>query len=836
MEAGSILIIPLSWGRIVPIGFWLTIPYMRTTLRRKIAYVVCILFLAIPLYFIGYPAQTVVEPGGDVRSAPGGFLAQYRSRVGLSEAQMGEIDPASSTIKLATFGMRGVALSLLWHQANEKQKRHEWNDVVAIANQIIFLEPHFITIWDFLGWTLAYNASADFDDYRERYRWVIRGIDFIIAGTKVNQQSAVLYGKAGWTISQKIGIADEVEQYRRLLREDDAFGARVNSPLPSDRDNWILGRRWYHQGEDLVRGGVSLMNQSDFVYFANSRLNLFNYAKWLRKDGIFGEEAMQAWEKALEEWIDFGRMDLATAIPGDGTYRVNEDNVQTVKRARMDTTDLVRGEEKELLSELDATAPELKRTLCIERWQQLGETAGQQGSVLTLLEKAPELTQKYFPCEELQIIRQWLDDNEPDWQVRLTADKQSRIPEDQVELRKIPKMFLEEEDRAALSKTDGEIAEVLQRVLAILRVTPTVLKNEIQELEVAREMKSRARDIVEELDSHPARIRYSDLFRGILNYESRFREVAIESNPLADDAHRIRYEARKAYYDGRLADSLNGWLDAMRKWDELIDNGTPSLVGVPAYLFQLVGEFTNLPNDSEFVRDHIDLAEKLLIILDDSNKIFSDVSGSPVPLHRLMWSRAFQEADTVADTFFALDYAKGEYVKALAETDPTKRTEYLETVENYFKIITQHFTGMNYREKYMEYAPFFDLRDRMVESVAYYIRSLEQQGKPLPEPLPLRAYVELILKHDPAVGVANEMLVKVIPILQDKKYDEAQSVLDEAVAAWLAILDQYPLIAHDPTNSAYGDVVQLAIYYADMLQAQEKSIPEDFPLKKFLMR
>ena len=790
---------------------------MRATLQRKVLYAVSLIVLMLLLYFIGRPAQVTVQAGGEIRAVPGGVLAQYRTQEGLTEAQMGEIDPASSTIKLATFGMRGVAIALLWHQANEKEKRHQWNDVVAIGNQIIFLEPHFISVWDFLGWKLAYNASADFDDYRERYRWVIRGIDFLLTGLKKNQRAPKLHEKIGWTISQKIGIADEVEQYRRLLREDDAFGSRHDCPLPSDRDNWLLGRRWYHMGEALVLSGVSIGNQSDFIYFANSRLNLFNYAKWKRKDGIFGEETIMAWQRALEEWKEFGRMDLATAIPNDGTYRMTKENKDKAHRAKLETVDIVREEEKALLEELHNIAPGLKKTLCIERWQQLGEQPIQQGSLLPMLEKAYELNIKYYPMEELQTIRQWLEENEPDWKTRLTADRNSMIPVDQTELRNLPSMFLNEEDRATLSKVDGEIAQVMQRSLEVLRITPKLLEQEIQELDVPRTQKNRAKAIVSELEGHKARMHYSELFRGILNYPERFREVAIQTTQQADDAHRIRYEARKAYYEGRLADSLNGWLDAMRKWDELLD----------------LEEFKGLASDSEFIRDNIDIAEKLLIILDDSNKIFSDVSGDPVPLHRLMWHRVFQDV-TTPPGITALDYAKKIYDRALTKTDVTQRQEELEKAERHFMTVAQNFSSINFQEKFMEYAPFFELRDRMLESSAYYIKSLEAQGKPLPEPLILRSYVELMLKHDPAVAAINEILVSAIPLLQEEKYDEALSLLDGAVAAWQVILEKYPVIAHDPTNSAYTDVARLSMQYAEVLRAQGKSVPDDFPLKAFL--
>jgi len=792
-------------------------PFYR---KRKIVYIVSLGVLLIALYFIGRPAQVVIEANGDVRHDYGGLLAQLRVDSKLSESQIGKIDPASSAIKLATFGMRGVAVAMLWHQAMEQQKRHEWNDVVAIANQIIFLEPHFVTIWDFLGWTLAYNASAEFDDYRERYRWVVRGIDFLVTGLEKNRRSTKLYKSTGWTISQKIGIADEVEQYRRLLKDDEAFGLRHNCPLPSDRDNWILGRRWYHQGEELVlRDGMSLGNESDFIYFANSRLNLFNYAKWKRRDGIFGEEAIQAWDDAINEWREFGRMELATAIPADGKFRVDKHNRDSVHRAKLETVDIVREEEKELLAELHAIAPGLKETLCIERWQQLGDRPGQQGSLLPLLQKASELNPKYYPVEELQTIQKWLDMEEPDWQTRLTADRNTMIPADEMEHRDMPAMFLEEADRAALGVTDGEISQMQQRALEMLRLSPRVLSGEIQALDdVPREAKGRARTIVETLDSHKERIRHSDLFRGILNYESRFKEVAVETTHQADEAHRLRYEARKAYYDGRLADARNGWLDAMRKWDELLD----------------IEEFKDRATDGDFVRERIDLAEKFLIILDDSNMIFSDVSDDPVPFRRLMWHRVFQEASDVENTIAALEYVKKEYEQALAETDETKRRESLERAEKYFAIVVDRFIGMNYREKYMEYAPFLDLRDRILEASAYYIRSLESQGKPLPEPLIFRTYVELMLKHDSVVTSANEILLEAMPLIREGKYDEAQTLLDRAVVAWQAILDKYPIIAHDPTNSAYSDVVQLARQYAAVLQAQEKPIPDDFPLRTFL--
>ena len=789
---------------------------MQNSRQRKIFYSITLIVLVTLLFNIGRPARVVVQEG-DSKLQHGGRLAQLRAEENLSEAQMGEIDPAGSTIKLATFGMRGVAIAMLWRQAEEQKMRHQWNDVITTSNQIILLEPHFVSIWEFLGWSLSYNASADFDDYRERYRWVIRGIDFVITGLKKNMRSPQLHKWVGWSVSQKIGIADEAEQYRRLLKDDEAFGERHDCKVPSERDNWLLGRRWYKWGEDLVLMGEDLYNQSDFIYFANSRYNLFNYAKWKRKDGIFGEEAIKAWEWAVDEWKNFAHMELSTSIPDDKTLRRTKKNKSL--RARLDTLPLVQEREKELLAELDSIVPNLKETLCIERWKQLAEKEGQQGAVLPMLEKADTLDAKYNPVEELKLIRKWLEENEPDWKTRLAKDRSTMFPTEEADMRKIPNWLLSTEEKAIVTKTDGEVAQVQSLAMEKLRVTPKVLMQKMQELDIPRDQKNRARAIDEELDTHEGKIRLSRLFReSILNYDFRFKEAAAEVTPQADDAHSIRYQARAAYYDGRLADSLNGWIEAMKKWDELLD----------------IEEFKNRASDNDFIRDHIDIVEKFLILLNDSNKIFSDIAEERVPLHRLMWHKVFSTEDDYPNFVSALNYAKTAMEHALAETDTDRRKEKLETVEKYFSTIVQQTVGINYREKFMEYAPFFEVRDRILEASALYIKTLEVQGKPLPEPLPMRSYIELILKHDPAVETINGILAEALPLIRDGKHEEAKSKLDSAVTVCQALLEKYPIIVHDPTNSVYTDVARLAAQYAEVLQAQEKPLPEDFPLKKFL--
>ncbi|MDR0870045.1 MAG: hypothetical protein LBN39_04560 [Planctomycetaceae bacterium] len=790
----------------------------RNSFIRKLVYVLVLAVLVAVLYAVGKPASTV-QSGGETRLNPGGVLAQLRTKEGLTESQLGQIDPASSTIKLATFGMRGVAIALLWHQSNEYQKRKDWNNVIATSNQLVFLEPHFTTIWEFLGWNLAYNASAEFDDYRERYRWCIRGIDFLTTGVENNLKAPKLCKATGWTISQKIGIADENQQYRRLLREDEDFGQKHDCPLPSDRDNWMLGRRWYHQGEQLVKEeGISIGNESDFLFFSNSRLNLFNYAVWKRKDGIFGAEAVRAWDNAGAEWNEFAKMDLSTAIPVDGSLRMRP-GVEA-KRTTLETTDIVRQEKRDLLKELEGLSPNLKEKLCIDRWKKLAETKGQQGTMLEFLDRAYEKPGKFstLPYEELQIICKYLDETDKDWKKHLAEDLETLYTPEQLVLKKIPQLLRDEDQGGIVNKAEGEVGQVRSRALEMIQVNPKVVAQEIQDIdEVNRDAKRRSRAIAEEIDGQREKTRMSDLYRDILNFEYRIREVAAERMPQADDAHRRRYEGRIAYYDGRYEDSITGWLDGMKKWEELYN--------MPGY--------DDVASEGQFIREIIDIVEKFVIILDNANKVFSDVAKDKVPMDLMMRNKLNQESNP-QPAIDALEYAKKEYETALTEKDEAKRKEQLEKVEKYFTAIARRFENINGSVEFMKLAPLYDIRDKQLEANAYLINAALKLGKPLPEPLPLRTFTELMLQHDPAVDSASDAFEKGIPLLREKKFAEAQAEFDNSVALWKPLLEKYPLIAQDPTLQTNIDLQRLAAVYSETLKAQNKTLSDDSPFKPFV--
>jgi hypothetical protein len=324
----------------------------RRSFYLKIAYLVVIGVLLLPLSFLSQPASSRAKGDG---GSPGGYLARLRAEYDLSEAELGEIDPTSETIKLATFGLRGVATNILWEKANRYDKKKDWTNLSATLKQIAKLEPHFIAVWRFQAWRVSYNVSAEFDDYRGRYRWVIRGIDFLNEGIRYNEREPVLYWDVGWFTAQKIGRADESKQFRKLFKEDDDFhGSRP----PEFRDNWLVGKEAFTEAEALVAGGSSLKKMSPVLFYSERPMCQMNYAETLEEDGSFREKARRAWETAGREWHDYGDRDIPTSF--GLVIRLN-DRGEHMEQAQ------------ELRAELDAMTPGLREKVAREQTDQLSE-------------------------------------------------------------------------------------------------------------------------------------------------------------------------------------------------------------------------------------------------------------------------------------------------------------------------------------------------------------------------------------------------------------------------------------------------------------------------------
>jgi hypothetical protein len=302
-----------------------------TAFQRKLLYLGGILLLLIPITYLGMPPEA--ESSQRIKPGSGGKLSQLRQEYGLGEASMGNVDPTSSTMNLLLLGFRGIATTKLWMNAQDQQKRKEWSELDSTINSIVMLQPHFLKVWHFQGWNLAYNVSSEWDAVADRYYWVKRGVKFYKEGKDRNEQFPELYWFTGDTIGKKIGRADEWKQFRQFfVNEPDTalYPAGIDPEINPDRkDNYLVARDWFIESNRVA----SVYNKQQHIMaeplfrFYPARA-LIDHAMVLQREGKFGEETRSAWEEAFNDWANvYGKQEYDCPI-GKVRMELDEEEVQ----------------------------------------------------------------------------------------------------------------------------------------------------------------------------------------------------------------------------------------------------------------------------------------------------------------------------------------------------------------------------------------------------------------------------------------------------------------------------------------------------------------------------
>ncbi len=359
----------------------------RRSFYRKIGYLVAIAVLWIPISLLSQPAKL----DADGKPSPGGLMAQERDTYRLAQSTLGEIDPTSETAKLATLGMRGVAVQLLWNSAKHYQMVEDWTSLTAVLEQIIRLQPNFYSVWDYQAHNLSYNISVEFDDYRDRFVWVMEGIEFLKKGVAYNQFDPRFLARLGWFHGNKIGRADENKQYRALFaKQQQEKGEKLT-------DNWLVSHEWYKRAQALVDSGKRLRvyigsslgasqtkpgerAPSPLLFHSDAAMSLINYADNLEEDGTFGDAAKTAWENAAAEWQAYSKRDLASSYG----YSVHLEDLERFRgqiddlKTKMEA--LLPGTQQKLIEEKRAKLSEAERTALDKKYSERDPEEGQLAS------------------------------------------------------------------------------------------------------------------------------------------------------------------------------------------------------------------------------------------------------------------------------------------------------------------------------------------------------------------------------------------------------------------------------------------------------------------------
>ncbi len=345
---------------------------------RQLVYMALIVLLLLPLSMLSQPASGSRAGGG----GGGGRLAQLRAEHKLGDTNVGAIDPRSETIRLVSLGLGGIANVILWTQAEEYKEKEDWTSYRAVLDNLIHLQPYYPVVWEHQGWNLSYNISAEFDDYRDKYYWVMDGIRFLQRGTTYLENNPRLLQRTGWFVTHKIGRSDERVQYRRLFAEDDDFHAQQ---WVQERDNWLFGRAYYQKANDAVDVGGATLNFMEPVLFYSDRVR----AQMFSGDALASDYHLKIEAEANRTADPKERRQRITEIDADmlrqirGRWSVAEADLRAFADRQFAADDgtlyriseyaEVAPQQKAKLAELEAFSPGLRDKLREQKYAKLTE-------------------------------------------------------------------------------------------------------------------------------------------------------------------------------------------------------------------------------------------------------------------------------------------------------------------------------------------------------------------------------------------------------------------------------------------------------------------------------
>lgn len=284
---------------------------------RKIIYIACIGGLLIPLSMISRPEVR----DSDGKIVDGGRIAKLRRDFELSQASISEIDPTSETMKLASLGLRGVAVNVLWMQALEHQKNEDWDKLAATLQTLTKIQPNFVKVWEYQGHNLAFNVSMEFDDYEYRYEWVKKGLSFLKGGIPYNKKDHRMTDLMGFFTGTKFGKSDEKMPFRRMFRKDDLFHTSMSDRIDPESydtreygpDTYRMAWQWYDISQDLVDVRSNDRYKTDLMMGMFRPAQTRNQASILAEEFRSDEVIQEIWSRAYDEWVEYGNREMSNA-------------------------------------------------------------------------------------------------------------------------------------------------------------------------------------------------------------------------------------------------------------------------------------------------------------------------------------------------------------------------------------------------------------------------------------------------------------------------------------------------------------------------------------------
>ncbi|MBN1809958.1 MAG: hypothetical protein JW909_12895 [Planctomycetes bacterium] len=241
-------------------------------------------------------------------------------------------EPVGSAVEVAGRFMgplKPLMVNFLWLRAIDAQDNTRYYEAYALSYSILQLEPRYTPIWVFTGWNLAYNISWDQTTPRDRFRWIMNGIELMEEGVARNPDSITVYWQLAHTYAHRLSPAggDPYQAY---------FEEYLNPPA-----DWLGDLGLEYSGTSIsIRGGGELRLYETAVAAGSISLGVYPrpgserrpapYAVFYRPDGesVSGPDALAKLAPGVTLWegAPHSAADVPPLLAGALVYRIRPRN------------------------------------------------------------------------------------------------------------------------------------------------------------------------------------------------------------------------------------------------------------------------------------------------------------------------------------------------------------------------------------------------------------------------------------------------------------------------------------------------------------------------------
>lgn len=164
------------------------------------------------------------------------LLNELRQELGLTRTEpLRNAPPLLVFTTVVLGGFRGLIANALWVRLMELQDQGKYFEMVQLSDWITKLEPRIAAVWVVAAWNMSYNISVKFNDFRDRWRWVLRGIELLRdEGLKYNPNHPEIYRELAWHFLHKLGhYLDDAHLYYKSQ-----WAKMMEEVIGHERPNW----------------------------------------------------------------------------------------------------------------------------------------------------------------------------------------------------------------------------------------------------------------------------------------------------------------------------------------------------------------------------------------------------------------------------------------------------------------------------------------------------------------------------------------------------------------------------------------------------------------------